>query len=94
MLFDLSVMSGFAEWMYLARECNAHGSVSFVFCCVLFCVLLLLLLAVSLAVLEFENGSQEEELLLFSMSQHGNFWMVSVACVVLRAVRLICWMPD
>ena len=30
--------------------------------------LLLLLLAVSLVVLEFENGSQEEEFLLFSMS--------------------------
>ena len=32
------------------------------------CVLLLLLLAVLLAVLEFKNGSGEEEFLLFSMS--------------------------
>ena len=31
-----------------------------------FCVLLLLLLVVLLPVLEFENGSREEELLLFS----------------------------
>ena len=43
-----------------------------------------------LAVLEFENGSREEELLLFSMSQRGGFRMVGVACVVPRAVRLIC----
>ena len=64
------------------------------FCCVLFGALLLLLLAVLLAVLEFENGSREEELLLFSMSLRGDFRMVRVACVVLRAVRLICWMPD
>ena len=49
---------------------------------------------VLLVVLEFENGSREEELLLFSMSQCGDFRMVGVARVVLRAVRLICWMPD
>ena len=29
MLFDLPVMSGFAKWACLVRECNAHGSVSF-----------------------------------------------------------------
>ena len=40
----------------------------FCFCCVLLCVLLLLLLVVLLAVLEFENGSREEELLLFFVS--------------------------
>ena len=51
----------------------------FLFCFVLFCVLLLLLLVVLLVVLEFENGSREEEFLLFSMSQHGNFRMVGVA---------------
>ena len=63
MLFDLSMMSGFVEWICLVRECNAHGSVSFVF--VLFCVLLLLLLVVLLVVLEFENGSREEEFCCF-----------------------------
>ena len=42
MLFGLSVMSGFAEWMHLVRECNACGSVSFVF--VVFCFVFLLLL--------------------------------------------------
>ena len=31
MLFDLSMISGFAEWTYLACECGAYGSVSFVF---------------------------------------------------------------
>ena len=56
--------------------------------------LLLLLLVVSLVVLEFENGSRGEELLLFSMSQRGDFRMVGVACMVLRAVWLICQMPD
>ena len=49
---------------------------------------------VLLAVLEFENGSREEEFLLFSMSQRGDFRMVGVPCMMLRAVRLICWMPD
>ena len=52
--------------------------------------LLLLLLTVLLVVLEFENGSREGELLLFFLSQRGDFRMVGVACVVLRAVRLIC----
>ena len=65
MLFDLSMTSGFAEWTCLVHECDTHGSVSFVFVAFCFCVLLLLLLAVLLAVLEFENGSREEELLLF-----------------------------
>ena len=39
MLFDLSMMSGFAEWMHLVRECDACGSVSFVFVafCFVFC---------------------------------------------------------
>ena len=49
---------------------------------------------VLLVVLEFENGSREEELLLFCVSQRGDFRMVGVACVVFRAVRLICRMPD
>ena len=49
------------------------------FCCVLFCVLLFFLIAVLLAVLEFENGSHEEELLLFSLSLRGNFRMVGQA---------------
>ena len=49
---------------------------------------------VLLAVLEFENGSREEELLLFFVSQCGDFRMVGVACVALRSVRLICWMPN
>ena len=40
------------------------------------------------------NGSREEEFLLFSMSQRGDFRMVGVACMVLGAVWLICWMPD
>ena len=40
---------------------------------------------VLLAVLEFENGSREEEFLLFFMSQRGDFRMVGVACVVLRS---------
>ena len=31
-------------------------------------------------VLEFENGSREEEFLLFCMSQRGDFRMVGVAC--------------
>ena len=57
MLFDLSMTSGFAEWMCLVRECNACGSVSFVLLCFVLCYLLLLLLVVLLAVLEFENGS-------------------------------------
>ena len=68
MLFDLSVTSGFAEWTHLVRECNAHGSVSFVFVAFCFCVLLWLLLVVLLVVLEFENGSREEEFLLFCVS--------------------------
>ena len=34
------------------------------------------ILSTLLAVLEFENGSREEEFLLFSMSQGGDFWMV------------------
>ena len=68
----------------------------FRFCCVLFCVFVVVVasLVVLPVVLEFENGSRDEELLLFSMSQRGDFRMVGVACVVLRAVRLICWMPD
>ena len=37
--------------------------------------LLLLLLAVLLAVLEFENGSGEEELFVF-VWQRGDFWLV------------------
>ena len=36
------MISGFAEWMHLVRECNACGSVSFVF--VAFCFVFLLLL--------------------------------------------------
>ena len=55
---------------------------------------LLLLLAVLPVVLEFENGSREEELLLFSMLWRGDFRMVGVVCAMLRAVGLICWMPD
>ena len=62
----------------------------FCFCCVLFCVFVVASLVVLLVVLEFENGSREEEFLLFSMSQRGDFRMVGVACVALRAVRLIC----
>ena len=65
MLFDLSMISVFVEWICLVRECNTCGSVSFVFVAFCFCVLLLLLLVVLLVVLEFENGSREEELLLF-----------------------------
>ena len=65
MLFDLSMISGFAEWTYLVGECNAHGSVSFVFCCVLFCVFVVASLVVLLVVLEFENGSREEEFCCF-----------------------------
>ena len=42
MLFDLSMTSGFAEWMPLVRECDTCGSVSFVF--VVFCFVFLLLL--------------------------------------------------
>ena len=61
---------------------------------VLFCVLLLLLVVVLPAVLEFENGSREEELFVVLMLQRDNFWMVGVACSSLRAVQLICWMPD
>ena len=76
--------------MCFVRECDACGSVSFVFVAFCFCVLLLLLLVVLLVVLEFENGSREEELLLFFVSQRGDFRMVGVACVALRAVRLIC----
>ena len=53
--------------MCFVRECDACGSVSFVFVAFCFCVLLLLLLVVLLVVLEFENGSREEELLLFSV---------------------------
>ena len=34
-LFDLSMISGFAEWTYLVREWDAYGSVLFVF--VVFC---------------------------------------------------------
>ena len=59
------MISGFAEWIYLVRECNTYGSVSFVFCCVLFCVFVVASLVVLLAVLEFENGSREEELCCF-----------------------------
>ena len=58
------------------------------------CVFVVASLVALPVVLEFENGSRDEDLLLFSMSQRGDFWMVGVACVVLRAVRLICWMPD
>ena len=38
-LFDLSMISGFVEWMHLLRECNTYGSVSFVFVvfCFVFC---------------------------------------------------------
>ena len=66
----------------------------FRFCCVLFCVFVVASLVVLLVVLEFENGSRDAELLLFSMSQRGDFWMVGVVRAALRAVRLICWMPD
>ena len=90
MLFDLSVTSGFAEWTYLVRECDAYGSVSFVFVAFCFVFCCCFLLVVLLAVLEFENGSREEELLLFFVSQRGDFRMVGVACVALRAARLIC----
>ena len=38
------------------------------FCCVLFCVFVVASPVVLLVVLEFENGSREAELLLFSMS--------------------------
>ena len=31
---------------------------------------------------------------LHLLSQRGDFRMVGVACVMLRAVQLICWMPD
>ena len=48
------------------------------------------ILSTLLAVLEFENGSREEELFVVFMSQGGNFWMFGVACMVLRAVGLIC----
>ena len=37
MLCDLSMISGFAEWMYLVRECDPHGSVSFVLLCIVLC---------------------------------------------------------
>ena len=57
-------------------------------------MVLFLLFLLLLVVLEFENGSREEEFLLFSMSQRGDFRMVGVACAALRAVRLICWMPN
>ena len=40
----------------------------FRFCCVLFCVFVVASPVVLLVVLEFENGSREAELLLFSMS--------------------------
>ena len=53
-------------------------------------MVLFLLFLLLLVVLEFENGSREEEFLLFSMSQRGDFWMAGVACMVLRAVWLIC----
>ena len=45
---------------------------------------------VLLVVLEFENGSGAEELLLFFVLWRGDFRMVGVACVALRTVRLIC----
>ena len=61
----------------------------FRFCCVLFCVFDVASPVVLLVVSEFENGSREAELLLFSMSQRGDFRMVSVACAALRAARLI-----
>ena len=35
------MISGFAEWIYLVRECDTYGSVSFVF--VAFCFVFLLL---------------------------------------------------
>ena len=44
MLFDLSMTSGFAEWMHLVRECDAYGSVSFVFVVFLLLLLLVVLL--------------------------------------------------
>ena len=56
--------------------------------------LLMLLLVVLLVVLEFENGSQEEEPFVVVMSQRGDFRMVVVARSALRAVRLICLMPN
>ena len=49
---------------------------------------------VLLVVLEFENGSGEEEHFVVFVSQRGNFQMVRVVCVILRAVRLICSMPE
>ena len=55
------MISGFAEWTCLVRECNAYGSVSFVFCCVLFCVFVVASPVVLLVVLEFENGSRDED---------------------------------
>ena len=55
----------------------------------MFCVFVVASPVVLLVVLEFENGSREAELLLFFMSQRGDFRMVGVACAVFRAVRLI-----
>ena len=49
---------------------------------------------VLLVVLEFENGSQEEELFVVLMSWHGNFRIAGVARSLLRAVWLICSKPD
>ena len=31
------MISGFVEWIYLVRECNACGSVSFVLLCFVLC---------------------------------------------------------
>ena len=36
----------------------------------------------------------EEEHFVVFVSQRGNFQMVRVVCVILRAVRLICSMPE
>ena len=87
--------SSIAGQTWLVRGCGAQGLIlSVLFCFVLFCVLLVLLVMVLLAVLEFENGSREEELSVVFMLQRGNFRMVGVAPSSLRAVWLIHLKPD